>query len=30
MLMLQNAGDHIKPSDSDKSRIFSRLRHIFD
>ena len=28
--MLQNAGEHIKPSDSDKSRIFSRLRHIFD
>jgi molecular chaperone DnaJ len=27
--MLQN-GEHVKPSDSDKSRIFSRLRHIFD
>ena len=23
-------GEHVKPSDSDKSRIFSRLRHIFD
>lgn len=23
-------GEHIKPSDSDKNRIFSRLRHIFD
>ena len=28
--MLQNAGEHVKPSDSDKKRIFSRLRHIFD
>ena len=28
--MLQNAGEHVKPSDSDKNRIFSRLRHIFD
>ena len=28
--MLQNNGEHVKPSDSDKSRIFSRLRHIFD
>jgi len=28
--MLQNAGEHVKPSDGDKSRIFSRLRHIFD
>lgn len=28
--MLQNAGEHVKPTDSDKSRIFSRLRHIFD
>jgi molecular chaperone DnaJ len=28
--MLQNAGEHVKPSESDKSRIFSRLRHIFD
>ena len=27
--MLQS-GEHVKPSDSDKSRIFSRLRHIFD
>ena len=28
--MLQNAGEHVKPSEGDKSRIFSRLRHIFD
>ena len=28
--MLQNNGEHVKPSDGDKSRIFSRLRHIFD
>jgi hypothetical protein len=28
--MLQNQGEHVKPNDSDKSRIFSRLRHIFD
>ena len=28
--MLQNAGEHVKPTDSDKKRIFSRLRHIFD
>ena len=27
--MLQNS-EHVKPNDSDKSRIFSRLRHIFD
>ena len=27
---LQNNGEHIKPTDSDKNRIFSRLRHIFD
>ena len=28
--MLQNSGEHVKPSEGDKSRIFSRLRHIFD
>ena len=28
--MLQNNGEHVKPSDSDKNRIFSRLHHIFD
>jgi len=27
--MLQN-GEHVKPNESTKSRIFSRLRHIFD
>ena len=27
--MLQN-GEHVKPTDGDKNRIFSRLRHIFD
>jgi molecular chaperone DnaJ len=28
--MLQTSGEHVKPTDGDKSRIFSRLRHIFD
>ena len=28
--MLQTNGEHVKPSEGDKSRIFSRLRHIFD
>jgi hypothetical protein len=30
MAILQNSGEHVKPSEGDKSRIFSRLRHIFD
>ena len=30
IMMLQNNGQHVKPSEGDKSRIFSRLRHIFD
>ena len=28
--ILQTAGEHVKPSEGDKSRIFSRLRRIFD